>query len=180
MNIERNFEATLWCHRWRHHHKKLFLHNLVRSFHIWGQIEAVFNISKFSKWPPFWARQTFFTGSYTGSWIYQKDSHEHLRHFELLIDAVIQILTEIYQFQNLTYFVTWWRHQWGREYYLYNCNYNLMIHMHRKFNDDIFARCLVMMKNVVISYIKEYRGPTLRPPCDVIDDVIIMKILFLA
>ena len=28
--------------------------------------------------------------------------------------------------------------------------------------------------------IKEYRGPTLRPPCDVIDDVIIMKILFLA
>ena len=50
--------------------------------------------------------------------------------------------------------------------------------MHRKFNDDIFARCLVIMRNVVISYIKEYRGPTLRPPCDVIDDVIIMKILF--
>ena len=50
--------------------------------------------------------------------------------------------------------------------------------MHRNFNDDIFARCLVIMKNVVISYIKEYRGPTLRPPCDVIDDVIIMKILF--
>ena len=48
--------------------------------------------------------------------------------------------------------------------------------MQRKFNDDIFARCLVIMKNVVISYIKEYRGP----PCDVIDDVIIMKILFLA
>ena len=51
--------------------------------------------------------------------------------------------------------------------------------MHRKFNDDIFARCLVIMKNV-ISYIKEYKGPTLRPPCDVIDDVIIMKIPFLA
>ena len=50
--------------------------------------------------------------------------------------------------------------------------------MHMKFNDDIFARCLVIMKNVVISYIKEYRGPTLRPPCDVIDDVIIMKTLF--
>ena len=53
-----------------------------------------------------------------------------------------------------------------------------MIHMYRKFNDDIFARCLVIMKNVVISYIKEYGGPTLRPPCDVIDDVIIIKILF--
>ena len=52
--------------------------------------------------------------------------------------------------------------------------------MHRKFNDDIFVRCLVIMKNVAISYIKEYRGPTLRPPWphyDVIDDVIIMKIL---
>ena len=51
--------------------------------------------------------------------------------------------------------------------------------MHRKFDDDIFVRCLVIMKNVVISYVKEYRGPTLRPPCDVIDDVIIMKKLFL-
>ena len=39
--------------------KNFFGHNLGRSFHIWGQIEAVFNISKFSKWPPFWARQTF-------------------------------------------------------------------------------------------------------------------------
>ena len=55
-----------------------------------------------------------------------------------------------------------------------------MIHMHRKFNDDIFARFLVVMKNVVISFLKEYTGTTLRPPCDVIDDVIIMKLLFLA
>ena len=50
--------------------------------------------------------------------------------------------------------------------------------MHRKFNDDIFARCLVIMKNVVISFIKEYKRPTLRPPCDVIDDVMIKKIFF--
>ena len=62
--------------------------------------------------------------------------------------------------------------------FLYNCSHNLMIHMHRKFNGDIFARCLVIMKNDIISFIKEYRGPTLRPPCDVTDDVIIMKILF--
>ena len=53
-----------------------------------------------------------------------------------------------------------------------------MIHMHKKFNDDIFAHFLVIMKNVVISYVKEYIGPTLRPPCDVIDDVIIMKYFF--
>ena len=39
--------------------------------------------------------------------------------------------------------------------------------MHRKFSDDIFARCLVIMKNVIISFIKEYRGPTLRPPCQI-------------
>ena len=57
----------------------------------------------------------FFTGSYTGIWIYQKDSHEHFRHFELLIDTLARILTEIYQFQNLTYFVTWWRHRWRHE-----------------------------------------------------------------
>ena len=62
--------------------------------------------------------------------------------------------------------------------YLHNCSHNLMIPMHRKVNDDIFARFLVIMKNVLISFIKECRGPTLRPPCDVIDDVIIIKILF--
>ena len=59
--------------------------------------------------------------------------------------------------------------------YLHNCSHNLMILMHRKFNDDIFARFLVIMKNVVISFIKEYRAPTLGLPCDVIDDVIIIK-----
>ena len=53
-----------------------------------------------------------------------------------------------------------------------------MIPMHKKFNDDIFAQFLVIMKNVVISFIKEYRGLTLRPPSDVIDDVIFMKKLF--
>ena len=57
----------------------------------------------------------FFTGSYTESWIYQKDSHVHFRYFELLIDALVQILTEIYEFQNLTYFVILWSHQWRHE-----------------------------------------------------------------
>ena len=42
--------------------------------------------------------------------------------------------------------------------------------MHKKFCDDIFACFLVIMKNVVISFIKEYRGPTFRPPCDIIDE----------
>ena len=120
----------------------------------------MFNISKFSKWPPLWARDKLFLGSYTGRRIYQKDSHEHFRHFELLIDAVIQILTEIYQFQI-------WPTLWPgdvineiKNIYLYNCSHNLMIHVHRKFNDDIFARFLVIMKNV-ISFIKEYFEATL-------------------
>ena len=54
-----------------------------------------------------------------------------------------------------------------------------MILTHSKFDDDMFARFLIIMKNVVILIIKEYRGPTLRLPCDVIDDVIIMKKTFL-
>ena len=46
--------------------------------------------------------------------------------------------------------------------------------MQRKFNDDIFARISVFMENAVISFLKEYIGPTFRPPCDVIGDVIII------
>ena len=62
--------------------------------------------------------------------------------------------------------------------YSYKCSHNLMILMQRKFNGDIFARFLVIMKIVAISFIKEYIGPNSRPPCDVIDDVIIMKNTF--
>ena len=61
---------------------------------------------------------------------------------------------------------------------LYICSHNPLISIHKKFNDDIFVRFLVIMKNVVISYIKEYRGSTLRPPCDAIDDIIITKNTF--
>ena len=95
--------------------KILFWHILRRSFHIWGQIEAVLNIQNFQIGRHFELATNFFTGSYTGSWIYQKDSHEHFRYFELLINALAQILTEIYHFQNLTYFMTWWRHRWRHE-----------------------------------------------------------------
>ena len=55
-----------------------------------------------------------------------------------------------------------------------------MIDMCTKFEDDIFGRSSVIMKNVILSFIKEYRETTLRSLCDVIDDVIIMKIFFLA
>ena len=59
MNIEGNFEATLWRHRWRHHHEILFLHNLGRSFHIWGKIVAVLNIKKFQNGRHFQVATTF-------------------------------------------------------------------------------------------------------------------------
>ena len=58
---------------------------------------------------------------------------------------------------------------------LYKYSHNLMIPMHRTFNDAIVAHFLVITKHVVISYIKEYRWPIFRPPRDVIGDVIIMK-----
>ena len=47
---------------------------------------------------------------------------------------------------------------------LYKCSHNLMIIIHRKFNDDICSFFLVIMNNFVVSFIKEYRRPTLRPP----------------
>ena len=90
----------------------VFLHNLGWSFHFCCQFEALCNILTFSIWPPFWPRDEIFTGSNTGIWIYQEDSHEHLWHFEYLIDALAQILTELLQFKVLTYFVIWWRYQW--------------------------------------------------------------------
>ena len=120
-STKHEYQGKLWGHPvtssmttspWKY----FFLHNLGRYFHIWGQIAAVFKISKFSKWPPFSGRDIFFTGYYTGSWKYQQDSHEYFRYFEFLINALAQILPEIYQFQNLIYFVTWWRHQWRHEY----------------------------------------------------------------
>ena len=61
--------------------------------------------------------------------------------------------------------------------YLWKCSHYLMTLTHRKFNDDIFACFPVIAKNV-ISFIKEHRRPTLRLPCDVIDNVIIIKNFF--
>ena len=47
---------------------------------------------------------------------------------------------------------------------LYRYNHNPMIPMYGKLNDDICVRFLVIMKDVLISFIKEYRAPTLWPP----------------
>ena len=54
-----------------------------------------------------------------------------------------------------------------------------MIHLQSNFNGDICVRFVVIMENVIsFIKIKEYRGPTLRLPCDVINDVITMRNVF--
>ena len=55
-----------------------------------------------------------------------------------------------------------------------------MVHIYTKYSDDVSVIFSVIMKKVHFSFIKEYRGTTLRSSCDVIDDVIAMKILLLA
>ena len=111
-----DFEATLWRHRWRHHHENTFFCIIWDDLFISEvELKLCLIFQNFQNGHYFELATNFFTGSYTGSWIDQKDSHEHFRHFELLIDALAQILTKIYHFQYLTYFVTWWRHRWRHE-----------------------------------------------------------------
>ena len=40
--------------------KTYFWHNLRHPSHIWGQIEALFDILKILKWPPFWGHDKLF------------------------------------------------------------------------------------------------------------------------
>ena len=75
-NIEENCEATLWRHRWRHHlDKNFFWHNLGRSFISEVKLKLCFIFQNFQNGSHFELAKNFFTGNYTGSWIYQKDSH---------------------------------------------------------------------------------------------------------
>ena len=54
------------------------------------KLSSVFNILTFLKWPPFWGRDKLF---------YRK---WYRKLFEFLIDALAELLMEVYQFQNLT------------------------------------------------------------------------------
>ena len=91
MNTKTPFYVNLWC-----------------SFYIWCQNEPISNILKCSKWPIFWGSCAFWTGSCTGSLVQQQDRPCHSLHFEILFDSLAQILTELWLFQNLTYFLTSW------------------------------------------------------------------------
>ena len=50
-------------------------------------------------------------------------------------------------------------------------------HMWTKFGDDWSKTATCIAENVTISFKHEYRGHTLTSRCDVIGDVIIMKII---
>ena len=104
----------MWRHRWRHHHENIF------SCIIWDdlfisdvKLKLCLIFWHFQNGRHFELTTKFFTGSDTGSWICYKDNHEHSWHFELLIDVLTQILTELFEFKVLTYFETLWRHQWS-------------------------------------------------------------------
>ena len=71
----------------------------------WGYIE---NCEKFLNWRKFEVQANFFIIIVTGSMLYQPDSQGHSLHFELLIEVLAKKLRELWQFQNLAYFLSWW------------------------------------------------------------------------
>ena len=155
--------------------KILFLAWFGTTFHMWCHLEVEVNILTFSKWL-FWSR---------GTLLYQK------WHRKLNIPAtwpwrfpIFWVFDPYYSWNingdmTVQSFGSYWDLMTSLVTDFYKWSRNPMIHMYSKFNGDIFVRVLVIMKNV-ISLIKEHIGPICSPPCDVIDDIITMKILFLA
>ena len=147
MKIEGNFEATLWRHRWCHHHEKKHFFDIIWDdlFISEVRLNLCFLYQNFQNGRHFQLTTNFFTGIYTGSWLYKKESHEHFQHFELLIDALTR--------RNINFKI--WPTLWSGDVindvmnmYSYKCSHNLMILMQRKFNDDIFARFLAETKQL--------------------------------
>ena len=86
------------------------------------------------------------------------DRDKSILKFDFFCDLVTSSMTSWIYIHRIVMIISW-----------YLCTGSLMMISLLVF--------LVIMKNG-ISFIKEYRGLTLRPPCDVIVDIIIMKILF--
>ena len=99
MNREETLEPTLWRHRWRHHREKNFFGIIWDDLFISEvKLKLCLIFQNFQSGRHSELATNIFTGRDTGSWIHQKDSHLHFRHFELLIEALAQIKIEIYQF----------------------------------------------------------------------------------
>ena len=175
-HLNMNIEGTLWRHAvtslvtsslW----KSFWWMIYILSFYTCCQIEAILKTANFLNWRKFEVQATFLILSVTGSLLYWPDSQGHSLHFELLIEVLAKKLRELWQFQNLVYFLTWWpsfvtylivqvtcRNQWPSTYM-----------------DPIWW---IMHENALISFKHEYRRLTLSSRCDVISDVIIMKNFF--
>ena len=111
------FKVSPWRHRWRHQDQNNFFgDNFWRSFHIWCQNEPILNISKISKWPPYWGPGELLNRRCTENWVLHHDRPCHSLHFDILFDVLAHILTELWLFQNLTYLWTWWRHRWRHQH----------------------------------------------------------------
>ena len=86
-----------------------YLHTIVPyPMSNWGYLWKFIKFWNFQKWRNFKVLANFFVGGVTGNWVCNIDSQVHYLHFELLIDVLAQILTELWWFQNLTYFLTSW------------------------------------------------------------------------
>ena len=112
-HLNMNIEGTLWRHAvtslvtsslW-----KSFWWMIYRlSFYTCCQIEAILKTAKFFKLTKIWGPGELFRQSVTGSMLYESDSKWHSLHFELLIEVLAKKRRELWQFQNLAYFLTWW------------------------------------------------------------------------
>ena len=147
-----DFEVTLWRHRRRHHHGNIFFfHNLGDLSISDIKLQLCLILWHFQNDHHFGIAKKLFIESDSLKWICQKDSHENLWNFELFIDALAQILTELLQFKMLTYIETRWRYQSITAckgvftIQCYICSYT-------KFK-DIFVNSSVITKNVIFFFI---------------------------
>ena len=139
------------------------------------------NLSKifrnFQNGSHFEVRANFLTGSCPGSWILHQDRPCHSLYFEILFNVLAQILKELWLFQNLTYILMSWPSYVTFDLQkLWGC-----VLTYPSYVDQVWwwlvKNCDLYRGKCDISFKNEYRRHTLTWPCDVIGDVIIMKII---
>ena len=78
----------LYCSGCWYHLGSAYLHIIS------GEIETVFDILAFLKWPPFWGHSKRFYQKWYLRLSIPAQSQEYFQHFELLIDALAKALME--------------------------------------------------------------------------------------
>ena len=74
-----------------------YLHTIVPyPMSNWGYLWKFLKSWNFQKWRKFEVVANLLVGSVTGNWVCYLDNQVHYLHFELLIDAVAQILMELW------------------------------------------------------------------------------------